>query len=320
MKTLFVTGAEGFTGRHLVKFLRRRGYDVVAGVRNRARKLAFEKQIGRALVCDVSDPIDVARAIGGVKPDGVIHLAGASLPSAAAAEPLNAYQGIVTAWANVLDAVRRIVPRSRVVLVSACEVYGNSGADGVPIREATPPAPISTFGSLKAAAEAIAHTYFLNYHLNLSIARPFHYIGDGQADGFFFASVAKRLVTGGAAIDGQAMELPDLGARRDVMHIQDAVQGYTDVLEEGQPNEIYNIASGQTRTVREIVEAIARHSGRSVRFVESAPSGEPGIACLCGDNTRIREEFGWRSDFTPEQAAQDLVAGLQRQFVSASVA
>ena len=53
MKTLFVTGAEGFTGKHLCDCLRKRGYDVVGGVRNRARKLAFEKQAGKAIVCEV---------------------------------------------------------------------------------------------------------------------------------------------------------------------------------------------------------------------------------------------------------------------------
>ena len=110
MRTLFVTGAEGFTGRHLVEYLRRRGYEVVGGVRNRARKLALERRQGKAVVCDVSDAITVARAIASVKPDGIIHLAGTARAHEAAVEPLVAYQSIVTGWANVLDAVRRIVP------------------------------------------------------------------------------------------------------------------------------------------------------------------------------------------------------------------
>lgn len=319
MRTLFITGAEGFTGKHFFQFMRRRGYEVVAGVRNRARKLAFEKKYGRALVCDVSDPIDVARAIASVKPDGIAHLAGPSSPAAASAEPLTAYQGIVTAWANVLDAVRRIVPRSRVMLVSACEVYGNAGADGRPIKETTPVQPVNTFGSLKAAAESIAQTFYLNYHLNLSIARPFHYIGEGQSDSFFFANVARRLATADASLDGQQIELPDLNLRRDILHVMDAVQGLCDVLEEGRPNEVYNICSGQTRTVREIVEAIAKAAGRNVQFVNAAQEGDTAITCLCGDNTKLREEFGWRPDCTFEQAVQSLVASFQTHQTPATV-
>lgn len=318
MKTLFITGAEGFTGKHLFTFLRKRGYEVVGGVRNRARKLAFEKQFGKALVCDVTDPIDVARAVAAVKPDGIVHLAGMSRPADALQDPLAAYQSIVTSWANLLDAVRRIVPRSRVLLTSSCEVYGNAGADGQPIRPETRVQPVNAFGSLKATAESIAQTFFLNYRLNFSIARPFHYIGAGLSEETFFGSVACRLATADGTTDGTAMELPDLDAQRDILHIADAVQAYTDVLEEGRPNEFYNICSGRTHTVRELVEAIARAAGRHVTFTPQAVENEGQIQRLCGDNTKLKEEFGWRSDFTWEQSIQDLVAYFRKQTAGAA--
>jgi len=219
VKTLFVTGAEGFTGKHLVEYLGRRGYDVIGGVRNRARKLAFERQYGKALVCDVSDAINVARAVASVKPDGIIHLAGTSQPHAANAEPLAAYQSIVTGWANVVDAVRRVVPRARVLLASACEVYGNAGADGRPLNEDTPLAPTNTFGSLKATAESIARTFFLNYHTNITVVRPFHYTGTGQSEYFFFGAVAKRLAEWNSSTHGDDLQLPDLDFKRDLLHV-----------------------------------------------------------------------------------------------------
>jgi len=135
VNTIFVTGAEGFLGTHLTRHLRERGYEVVAGVRNRARKLAHERHFGKALVCDVSDAINVARVIAGVRPDGIVHLAGTSHAHEASAEPLTAYQSIVTAWANVLDGVRRARLRTRVIMASTCEVYGNAGGDGQPLHE-----------------------------------------------------------------------------------------------------------------------------------------------------------------------------------------
>jgi len=175
VNTIFVTGAEGFLGTHLSRHLRERGYEVVAGVRNRARKLAYERHFGKALVCDVSDAINVARVIAGVRPDGIVHLAGTSHAHEASAEPLTAYQSIVTAWANVLDGVRRARLRTRVVMASTCEVYGNAGGDGHALHEDTPLEPLSTFASLKVAAESIAHTFYRDYHLDVTIARPFHY-------------------------------------------------------------------------------------------------------------------------------------------------
>ncbi|MFQ5807445.1 MAG: NAD-dependent epimerase/dehydratase family protein [Phycisphaerae bacterium] len=306
MKTLFVTGAEGFTGRHLVEYLRRRGYEVIGGVRNRARKLAFERRYGKALVCDVSDAINVARAIASVKPDGVIHLAGTAQPQAANAEPLAAYQSIVTGWANMLDAIRRVVPRARAVLTSTCEVYGNAGGDERPLSEDAPLAPVNTFGSLKATAESIARTFFQNYHTNVTIVRPFHYTGAGQSEDFFFGSVAKRLAEWDPSAQGNQLQLPDLNFKRDLLHVSDMVEAYACLLEEGRPNEVYNVCSGRTWTVREIVELIVRAMGRTVS-VSDLPTDEDGqVPWLCGDNSKACSEFGWQPRYTIEQAVTEL--------------
>jgi GDP-4-dehydro-6-deoxy-D-mannose reductase len=316
VKTLFVTGAEGFTGRHLVEYLRRRGYEVIGGVRNRARKLAFERQYGKALVCDVSDAINVARAVASVKPDGVIHLAGTSQPGAANAEPLRAYQSIVTGWANMLDAVRRSAPRAHVLLASACEVYGNASGGERLLSEDTSLAPVNTFGSLKATAEAIARTFFLNYHTNATIARPFHYTGAHQSEGFFFASVAKRLADWDPSVHGTQLQLPDLDLKRDLLHVLDVVEAYAYLLEEGRPNEVYNICSGRSWTVREVVELLIRTAGRNVT-VSNLPTEDEGgqVQWLCGDNSKISSEFGWRPRYTLEQAATELARSYLPQEV-----
>jgi GDP-4-dehydro-6-deoxy-D-mannose reductase len=306
VKTLFVTGAEGFTGRHLVEYLRRRGYEVIGGVRNRARKLAYERQHGKALVCDVSDAINVARAVASVKPDGIIHLAGTSQPHAANAEPLTAYQSIVTGWANMVDAVRRVVPRARVLFASACEVYGRAGGEERPVSEDTPPAPVNTFGSLKATAESIARTFFLNYHTNITIVRPFHYTGAGQSEEFFFGSVAKRVAGWDSNVHDGQLQLPDLDFKRDMLHVSDVVEAYAYLLEEGRPNEVYNICSGRTWTVREIVELIVRAAGRSITVSELPTEDDGQIPWLCGDNTKISSEFGWQPRHTVEQAVAEL--------------
>ncbi|MFQ6048282.1 MAG: GDP-mannose 4,6-dehydratase, partial [Phycisphaerae bacterium] len=286
------------------------------GVRNRARKLAFERRSGKALVCDVSDAINVARAVASVKPDGIIHLAGTSQPEAAKAEPLTAYQSIVTGWANVLDAARRAVPRARVLLASACEVYGNAGADGRLLTEETPLAPVNTYGSLKATAESIARTFFLNYHTSISIARPFHYIGSGQSEHFFFGAVAKRLAQWNPAVHGNELQLPDLSFKRDLLHVADVVEAYAYLLEEGQPNQAYNICSGRAWTVREVVELIIRTSAQTVNVSDLPGEAEGQVPVLTGDNSKISNEFGWQSRYTIEQAVAELVQSYQPQETS----
>lgn len=310
MRTVFITGAEGFTGRHLTTHLKKQGFEVVGGVRNRARKLAFEKQFGKSIVCDVSDAINVARAVASVRPDAVVHLAGATVPYFASEEPLDAYQSIVTGWANVCDAVRRSVPRARILLASSAEVYGNAGANRQPLPESTKVQPTTTFGWLKSTAENVAQTFFRNYHLDLVVARPFHYTGAGQTEAFFFGSVAKRLIAWDASIRN-GFELPDLAFERDLLHVQDVVEAYAALLKQGKPNEIYNICGGQTYSVRQVCEWIAKAAGRSLNFGELPSNTDGQIPWLGGDNTKLASETGWKPTRTVEQAAGELVESLK---------
>ncbi len=321
VKLVLVTGAEGFAGRFVVKHLQTAGYEVVAGVRNRARKLAFERHNGKALVCDVTDAINVARVVASVRPDGVIHLAGVARPSDAADEPLEAYQSIVTSCANILDAVRRTVPRAKIVLAGACDVYGDAGANGQPVDENTLTKPISTFGSLKRAAESIAHTFFRDYHLNVTIARPFHYTGPGQPDRFLYGAIAQRLVE---SADGPApteLWLPDLDSRRDILHIEDVASAYERLLADGKPDEVYNICSGQALTIREIVLQIAGLFNRQVELSElPTPENESQIHILQGNNGKIRQQLGWQPQHSAQDAFRDLAQSYQRQGTAAMAA
>lgn len=305
MKSLFVTGAEGFTGIRLVESLRRRGYEVVGGVRNRARKLAFERQNSKAIVCDVSDSISVARAIASLKPDGVIHLACASSPHKADLEPLDAYQSIVSAWVNVLDGVRRATPRAKVILASSCDVYGAAAQSGSPVSENAAIEPLSTFGSLKATAESIAHTFFRNFHTDVIITRPFHYAGPGQPESSFLGKVASDLASWDASARGTSLSLPDLGCRRDYLHIDDVVDAYTTLLTHGKPNTVYNICSGSTKTIGELVNGLVRAFGLNLSVTERTVETPSPLQTLCGDNGALRG-LGWSPTRSVDQAIQDL--------------
>lgn len=310
MRTILITGASGFVGATLLESLRQQGYEVVAGVRNRARKLVLEQRGIKALVCDVADAINVARVIASAKPDGIIHLAGLAKPWAAEEEPLVAYQTIVTAWANILDGVRRSVPRARTLLVSAADVYGRACDGQEPLTEDVPPQPVSTFGSLKATAEDVAHTFHRNYHLDLTIARPFLHTGPGQSSDFFFGAVAHRLARWNPATDGSVLELPDLDHRRDVLHVADAAEAYEALLLNGKPNRVYNVCSGEAPTCRTLVEQMIREAGLELTLKDMTAEPDDGktIPVLWGSNHRICQETGWHPTRTGSQAVSDLLA------------
>ncbi len=307
MRTVFVTGGEGFTGSRLISYLATRGYEIVAGVRNRARKLAYERQGRKALVCEVADVINVARVVASVKPDGIVHLAGPSRPQDTPREPHENYQSIVGAWANILEAVRRAAPRAKVVLASAGEVYGHAGVGNGPVSETTTPQPVDLFGAFKHTAEGIAHAYFRQYHLNVTIARPFHYTGQGQPGQSYYGGLFEHLVRAGSS-PGKRFSYPGLDCRRDVLHVQDVLTAYERLLEDGRPNEIYNICSGQALTCRQLAEMMARQLGFNVDLAgATSEDAAPDLPVLWGNNSKLKTELGWHATHTLQDAVTELV-------------
>ncbi len=306
MPTVLITGAGGYAGGRLLEHLRKQGAEVVAGVRNRPRKLAFERQGIRSLVCDVADAINVARVIAVVRPDAIVHLAGVSVASDAAREPLEAYHSTVNSWAYVLDGVRRAAPRTRVLLVSAADVYGCGGDDGRMLREDTPFAPLTLFGSLKALAEQVWQMLFREYHLNASVARPFAYTGPGQPRKFPFADLAGRMAECGV---GSIAAPPNWDPRHrcDVLHIDDVVAAYERILWNGRPGEVYNVATGTPQLLGDLADELTSLSGVRCEQADVEPSkAGRRVACLSGDASKLRTDCGW----TPTRTASDAIREL----------
>lgn len=315
MKTVFVTGAGGYIGGRLLIYLRDRGCDVVAGVRNRSRKLAYEKAGIRALVCNVADAINVARAVASIRPDGVVHLAGVSTPRDAQLDPLAAFQDVVCGWANVLDAVRRASPRARVVAVSSYEVYPGTTGDRL-LREDSDADPTSVLGALKLQAEQLARSYYREFRTDVTIARPFCVVGPRQPAKFPFASYLEII----AASAGGAVEVPNMDDRLDVVHADDAVAALERLLADGKPDTVYNICGGQSVPNRELLAALVAERGLGVELRPSSASGRGGPASFRGDPSRMQADTGWSVGRSALDALRDLWTSRESAAVGAVVA
>ena len=145
----------------------------------------------------------------------------------------------------------------------------------------------------------------------MTIARPFAYTGPGQAELFFYGSVARRLAEWNSSEYGSELQLPDLDCKRDLLHIDDLVDAYERLLDKGKPNEIYNVCLGEARPVRELVQTMVKASGRPVSVGDLTTGSAPQQPVLWGDNSKLREQLGWEPTRTAEQALRDLVRSQQ---------
>ena len=267
---LLLTGAEGFTGTHLRQAAAQAGFEVCA------------------LTGDLQDSAAVLSQVLAYQPTHVVHLAGIS--HVTLDSPLQYYQVNLLASLGLLDALAALPqPPQKVILASSANVYGNRAIS--PISEAQPPSPISHYAMSKLALEYLSRPYY--DRLPIVITRPFNYTGVGHDLKFVIPKIVDHFRR-----RADTIELGNIDVLREYNDVRDVCAIYLALLLEGQPAQTYNIASGRTYSLRQIVAYLEKLTGHQLVITANpALMRANEIAHLGGDATRLQADIGqlsWR--------------------------
>jgi len=303
---VFVTGADGFAGRHLCELLRASGDEVVEAHGPRAEGVNSD-----ALNFDIADLAAVRAAVDRARPDGIIHLAGFSSVARSHGNPARVFAVNALGTVNVLTAMRELVPEARVVLISSGEVYGPL-AEGARATEEQPLVPLSPFATSKVAAELAGQQFHRSYGLKVVVARPFNHLGEGQDPIFVVPSFATQLRAIQQGKADPVLRTGNLETVRDFLHVKDVVAAYRLLLTAGVPGQTYNIGSGVGRTIGSVLEEMLALSGVSARIELDPARVRPSeIQNLVGAPDKLRA-LGWEPKHTVTDALRE-VLGLNQK-------
>ena len=291
---VFVTGATGFAGSHLVDDLLAQGHQVFGLVymADQRRYLSQDPKF-TAIEGDLSDRASLKAALAEARPDLIYHLAGWALTAASWENPARAFAINTGGTANLLDAAVAF-GRPRVVAVTSAEIYGVVKPDELPITEASEPDPHHPYGVSKWAAGRLIPLYWERYGLPVIEARPFNNIGPRQALGFVVPDFASQLAAIKLGQQEPTMSVGNLSAERDFTDVRDVVRAYRALGEAGRPGSTYIIASGQPVPIHYLLNTLMEMAevGVAVRYdpERMRPSDTP---VLYGSYARLREDTGW---------------------------
>jgi UDP-glucose 4-epimerase len=293
---VLVTGGAGFIGSHIVDALLDRGADVaVADHLHRSPRPWVARFLRRGVqlhVADVQDLSPVRRAFEAARPEVVLHLAAQVDVRRSIADPALDAQINVAGTVSVLEAAREVGTR-RVVMASTAAVYGNPGA--FPTSEAEPIAPLSPYGTSKAAAEWYLGQYRRLHGISTLALRMANVYGPRQ-DPHGEAGVVS-IFCGIAAAGGRATVFGDGAQTRDYVFVEDVVDAWLAAAESDVTGAL-NLSSGVETTVRELTEALG--------VPHDVAPGRPGeVERSCLDPTAAAEQLGWH-------AVVPLAGGLRR--------
>lgn len=298
---VLVTGYAGFTGRHLVAFLRRQSPPprVIGLDARRADDVGADE----VYVGNVGDVAATRRLLAVVRPRAIIHLAG-RMPPASDSE---LWLGNVGATFGLLEAVRDEAPEARVLLVGSAAEYGPTPLE--PVREDQPCHPNTVYGRSKLAQTLLGRQVHQAFHLPILSARPFNLFGPNMPPRTVIGEIGAQLV---APDSDRRIRLGNLDSARDFLDVRDAVAAYWALAQCGRPGEVYNVCTGRAVTVRELAERLIRLAGgrHEVQF-------EPGrlksndVDYSCGDGSKLTEHTGWRPRIDLDTSLRDTLASLQ---------
>ena len=298
---IFLTGIEGFVGRHLASRLAGAGH-AVSGCG------LTPSGAGNVVACDVTDAAGILRTVAEAEPDALVHLAGQTSGAAAFADPAGTLAINALGTLHVLEACRA-AGVGRVLVVSSSEVYGDPGPAGGPVPETAPLAPVTPYGVSKAAQDLLGYQAWRTHGLAVVRARAFPHTGPGQEPRFVFPSVARRVALAEAGRGPDAIRVGHLVPVRDLLDVRDVARAYEALLIEGQPGEAYNVCRGEGRSIGDALEAIVSAARRPVTLERDEGRLRPvDVEWMVGDPTKIERATGWRPALGWDETARDLLA------------
>jgi UDP-glucose 4-epimerase len=292
LKTIGITGIFGFKGVHLANELIKRGYKVV-GFDNMSHPTA-QRLDKRAQVIwgDVRNSSDCFRLANSV--NAIIHLAAEISVDKSIQDPERVIDVNVLGTKNMLEACR--ITRVPLLIASSSEVYGtaetNIQTEKHPLQGQSP------YAATKIAADRLGYAYHITYGMDVRIVRSFNVCGEGQGFDSYGAVIA---IFANKIKNGEPIEIFGSGAQtRDYTHVSDTVAGYITILEKGKPGEVYNIATGRDWSVNQLVNKLARLSGKPVTKIK-APARAGEVYKLRGDARKLRK-LGWKPKVSFDEA------------------
>jgi GDP-4-dehydro-6-deoxy-D-mannose reductase len=280
----FVTGGSGFAGRYLLERLD----GALAPTREKLDLLDLEA---------------TRRAVREAAPGVVFHLAAQASVGRSWGAPADTLTVNLALTANLLEAIRLEAPHSRLVMISSGEIYGPP--ERLPVDENAPLRPQNPYAVSKAACDLLAGQYADAHGMHVVRLRPFNHAGPGQSDDYVIGTLTRQVAEAEAAGASECvLRTGNIDSARDFTDVRDVVRAYVDAA--ALAPGVWNVASGHSTSVRELVELVRAAASIPVRHeIDPARVRAGDVPEVRGSAEKLRAATGWRPEIPLRQTVAD---------------
>lgn len=295
-----ITGISGFVGSHLAEHLLANTDWEVAGTiygpDHNIRHLSDRLELYPA---ELSHLPVVEFVLERASPHVIFHLAAQPLTGQSFRDPWGTLSTNISMQVNLLQAMVNLKLDCRILIVGSSEEYGLVREEDLPVDEETPLRPMNPYAVSKIAQDMLGLQYCLSHGLDTIRLRPFNHIGPRQRPGFVAPDFARQIALIEAGLQEPIMRVGNLEAERDFTDVRDVVQAYTLLATQGERGQVYNVGSGHSHPIRELLETLLSYTTVPITIEPDPdrmrPSDVPRVVC---DYRRLHEATGWKPSFS----------------------
>ncbi|MGB8452470.1 MAG: GDP-mannose 4,6-dehydratase [Anaerocolumna sp.] len=296
MKALIIGGA-GFVGNYLTDHLLNDcGWSVVI---TKLENEIIEQDNALIYNLDILDKQAIITLLKEVHPDYIFHLAAQSSVSLSWKNPALTIDVNIKGSVNVLDAVRELDYKPRILLIGSGEEYGHILPDEIPITENNQTRPGNIYAATKACQNMIGKIYADAYQMDIIMVRAFNHIGPKQAPIFVVADFCKQVAEIEKGLREPVIKVGNLSAKRDFTDVRDVVRAYSLLIQKGKAGETYNVGSGRAIAIEEILTTILSLTAVSiVKEIDHSKLRPIDIPIIEADIYKLQNVIEWNSSIT----------------------
>ena len=304
---ILITVITGFAGSHLADFVLAKLHAVeIFGIkrwRSKTENIEHFPDKVKFFDCDIKDAHNVYEVIDKIRPDKIFHLAAQSYVPASWEAPVETLVLNITGQTNVLEAVKKIKSKNKdydpsILVAGSSEEYGLVLPDEVPIKESNPLRPLSPYGVSKVCQDLMGAQYWHSYKIKVIISRAFNHSGPRRGEVFVDSNFAQQIAKIEKGKQDPVIKVGNLEAKRDFTDVRDIVRAYWLASEKCQPGEPYNICSGQTHSIQEVLDKLLMLSTyKDIKVKEDPARMRPSdVLILSGDSSKFTKATCWKPE------------------------
>lgn len=299
---VFITGATGFVGCYLIELLDSPEYTIYG------TSFPERPEAENIFFMDVRSEEEIFRVIKEKKPDWVFHLAAVSNVKHSWEKRRETLEINIVGTFNLFEAIRKFAPLARVLFVSSSDVYGVSSAAGGALCEEEPTQAVNPYAYTKLCGEILSRFYAQIENMDIVIARSFPHTGPGQSPDFVCSDWASQIARIEKGLAEPVIKVGNISVQRDFLDVRDVVKAYALLMEKGKTGEVYNVCSGKSVLLKEILNILLSFSSKAIEIqVDSQKLRKSDISLLFGDNRKIKQELSWEPEIPLKQSLFDLL-------------